>query len=140
MSSPGLTYDMLTLGSSRLCTSSSFRPTSWLPFTPGTPTAFHTGHFPTLNAYPPSPTIPGASSNMGGYTTNNGLLSPQMQTYPGFYSPGQQQNQGTQMDQNSSKLRPSRTYNSPLPSPESICCQRPWRSDLSNGVSRECSF
>jgi len=93
------------------------------PFTPGTPSAFHTGHFPTLNAYPPSPSIPGASSNMGGYTTN-GLLSPQMQTYPGFYST-QHQTQGAQMDQNSLQIPAISDYNSPLPSPNPFVASVP---------------
>jgi RNA recognition motif-containing protein len=124
MSSPSLTYDMLTSGHHGYA---PLLPSGLLlgsPFTPGTPTAFHTGHFPTLNAYPPSPTVPGSSRNMGGYATNNGLLSPQMQTYPGFYSP-QQQNQGTQMDQNSLQITTISDYNSPLPSPNPFVASVP---------------
>src|SRR5271170_5839449 len=88
MSSPSLTYDMLTSGHHGYA---PLLPSGLLlgsPFTPGTPTAFHTGHFPTLNAYPPSPTMPGASGNMGSFTAN-GLLSPQMQGYHGLYNPAQ---------------------------------------------------
>lgn len=86
------------------------------PFNPGTPTAFHTGHFPALNAYPPSPTVNGASSNLGGYASN-GLLSPQVQTYPQFYGPAQQQPQGTPVDQNALQIPSISDYNTPLPSP-----------------------
>lgn len=124
MSSPGLTYDMLTSGHHGYA---PLLPSGLLlgsPFTPGTPSAFHTGHFPTLNAYPPSPTIPGASSSMGGYTTN-GLLSPQMQNFQGFYSSGQQQAQGTQVDQNSLQITTISDYSTPLPSPNPFVASVP---------------
>ena len=90
------------------------------PFTPGTPTAFHTGHFPTLNTYPPSPTVQAPGGNLNGYTTANGLLSPQVQNYSQFYpppNPGQQGNQGPTLDQNSLQMANMPDYNSPLPSP-----------------------
>ena len=116
MSSPALTYDMLTSGGPG-CT--PLLPSGLLlgsPFTPGTPTAYHTGHFPSLNAYPPSPTMPGATSNIG-FTAANGLLSPQIPTYPQFYSPGQQQNQAGQLDHNAIQISAIPDYNTPLPSP-----------------------
>ena len=124
MSSPNLTYDMLTSGHHGYA---PLLPSGLLlgsPFTPGTPTAFHTGHFPTLNAYPPSPTMAGAQNNMGGFTAN-GLLSPQMQTYSQFYSPAQQQNQGSQMDQNSLQITTISDFNSPLPSPNPFVASVP---------------
>ena len=92
------------------------------PFTPGTPTAFHTGHFPSLNAYPPSPTMPGTSN---GYTAN-GLLSPQMQAYSQFYSPQQQQNHNSSLDQNSLQIASMSDFgHSPLPSPNPFLASVP---------------
>ena len=45
-------------------------------------------------------------------------------TYPGFYSP-QQQNQGTQIDQNSIQITTISDYNSPLPSPNPFVASVP---------------
>jgi len=119
MSSPNLTYEMLTSGHHGYA---PLLPSGLLlgsPFTPGTPTAFHTGHFPTLNTYPPSPTIPG-QGNLNGYTTTNGLLSPQVHSYSQFYAAppqGQQSTSGATLDQNSLHITNIADYNSPLPSP-----------------------
>jgi RNA recognition motif-containing protein len=119
MSSPNLTYEMLTSGHHGYA---PLLPSGLLlgsPFTPGTPTAFHTGHFPTLNTYPPSPTIPGgATGNLNSYTAPNGLLSPQVQSYSQFYAQtAQQPNSTLNVDQNSLQIANLGDYASPLPSP-----------------------
>jgi len=123
MSSPNITYDMLSSGHPGY---TPLLPSGLLlgsPFTPGTPTAFHTGHFPSLNAYPPSPTMPGASGNLSGYATN-GLLSPQMQTYSQFYN--QQQGQSNSLDQNGLQIASMSDFaNSPLPSPNPFLASVP---------------
>jgi len=116
ISSPNLTYDMLTAGHHGYA---PLLPSGLLlgsPFTPGTPSAFHTGPFPTLNAYPPSPTVPGPSNAIGNFSAN-GLLSPQVQSYPGFYSPAQSQTQTAQVDQNSLQISSVQDFSTPLPSP-----------------------
>jgi RNA recognition motif-containing protein len=122
ISSPNITYDML---SSAHPGYTPLLPSGLLlgsPFTPGTPTAFHAGHFPSLNAYPPSPTMPGASN---GYTTN-GLLSPQMQTYSQFYGTQQQQNQNSALDQNGLQIGSMSDFgHSPLPSPNPFLTNLP---------------
>jgi RNA recognition motif-containing protein len=115
VSSPNLTYEMLTSGHGY----APMLPSGLLlssPFGPGTPTPFHAGHFPTLNTYPPSPTVTGGSANLGGYTPN-GLLSPQVQTFPQFYTTSSQQSQVSAADQNSLQVPTISEYASPLPSP-----------------------
>ena len=123
MSSPNITYDMLSSGHPGY---TPLLPSGLLlgsPFTPGTPTAFHTGHFPSLNAYPPSPTMPGTSGNLSGYATN-GLLSPQMQTYSQFYN--HQQSQSNSLDQNGLQIASMSDFaNSPLPSPNPFLASVP---------------
>lgn len=53
---------------------------------------------------------------MGSFTAN-GLLSPQVQSYPGFYSHAQAQQQNAQVDQNSLQMSGVQDFSTPLPSP-----------------------